>query len=443
MGCGYWLSGVGVCVEEIRYTMASVRFNEVKVITDYTNRGTTPIYGDSETDFKLNIPTDPRAFSHDVRMRQNLQENLLRIDPKPVYSYQIRGELIYPHGKDPKKYNSLLQAWKSRRNVRESAQRFAIDFYNANKENFLGGRNNLQALTENAYKTLPKALEKFKAKYSDEDLTQIKQGIKAATDSLHFTANLSTPAAKGKLFGFIPIKVDQSVQQFIAVTLAAITAGIGTYLSGASQAGAVGGAEAGTVAGSTIEAGAFSANLGIRGVQAANLASAGGYPGAALGFSSPTLSGGSFAIAAAPLSAVTPQALRLGVTGTTIQPTYIDTVTTQVTNSVNKVKDWIYDNPVQAAVGATGASMTLKKVAESSNPLAALVNTVAGAVGLPPIIQPPSPSPGSIPASFFSGGSGGGGGQGFGVGTTNIVSTGLLWILLIGGLILLVLKLRK
>ncbi len=371
--------------------MSSVIFGTKSEVVGYNQRGTTAIY-EQRTDYVLNTNNDPRDQSHSTRMLRNLEHNILAIDPRPSFTYQTRGETFFYFGGDRGKYNRALQAWNARRQSRETAQRFAIDLYRANKEDFYGARANLEAVYINFGKKFPAQFERFKAKYSDEDLSQIRKAITAATDSLEFTARITTPAPKGKLFGFLPIKVKQGVQQFVATSLAAVTAGIGVYVSGA-QAGAVGGTQAGTVAGTTVttvEAGAFSANLGIRGVQAANLASAGGYPGAALGFSAPSLSGGSFAITAAPLTAVSPQALRLGITGTTIKSGVMDTLVARATSLIDNVKSYVIENPTQSAIAATGTSLTLKKIAESSDPLAALVNTVAGAVGLPPIIQPPS-----------------------------------------------------
>ena len=108
-------------------------------------------------------------------------------------------------------------------------------------------------------------------------------------------------------------------------------------------------------------------------------------------------------------------------------------------------------NPGQSAIAATGTAFTLKRVAESSNPFAALVNTVAGAVGLPPPINPggggnPGGNPGGIPiAGYASGNSGGsGGGVSFGSSSSGSgIGSGILWVSLIGLVVLAFLKLRK
>lgn len=372
----------------------------------------------------------PRG-STSMRIEANLRSNVLAIDPMPQPGYEIRGQWF---NHDAATYRKQLKAWQQRQTVRESAQRFALDLYKANKENFLGGGANLNQLFDNMSKKLPSFLDKYRSKYNDEDLSQIKKGINAAVESLRFTANVTTPAPKGKLFGFLPIKVDQSVQQFIAVSLAAITAGVGTYLSGASQAGTVGGGAAGAAGGEAVTVGApFLVNT----------------PGGAglTGFVSGVPS--SVVTYAAPASFVvnTPGSTT-GLTQFTvtpvhnIQPTLVSQVGSWSQQQIADVKQSILANPVKSAIGGAGLGMTLKKISESPDPFASLVNTVAGAVGLPPLIQPPTPTPG-MPSAFFSGGGGGGGGQGFGMGTTNIMSTGILWILLAGGLLLLALKLRK
>lgn len=128
----------------------------------------------------------------------------------------------------------------------------------------------------------------------------------------------------------------------------------------------------------------------------------------------------------------------------TTSPSFLSSLGNSISNSLSNTKSAILAKPVEATISGVGLATTIQRIITSPNPFAALVNSVAGAVGLPPLIQTP-PSGGStpgIPPSFFSSG-GGGGGQGFGVGTTNIKSTGLLWILLVGGLVLLALKLRK
>lgn len=401
-----------------------------------------------------------RGFDIDPnRTEQYLVQAIGRLDAPPVAPREIntgRGgdsNWFRPSAQDYQNYATKKKAWESRQMARESAQRFAWDLYKAHKHEFLGTAGDVEhKATTNFLKNLSRDVEQFRARYSDEDVTMLNAGAQVALDSLQQAAKWTTPAPKVKLFGFLPLKVDKSANSFIGVAAAAVTAGASAYLSAGTQAGSVAGtgstlAETGAMSSTTVTSGAFTADLGIRGVQAANLASAGGYPGAALGMSTPTLVSTSGFAVAAPLAAVSPQALRLGVTGTTIQPSVMDTLAARVSTVFSNAKNAVLENPVQSAVAATGTAFTLKRVSESSNPLAALVNTVAGAIGLPPLIRPGGNggNPGGVgiaPSSYFSTGGGGGGG-GFGYGDSVQSKTWWIWPLLIGSIVFLVVKLRK
>jgi len=345
-----------------------------------------------------------------------------------------------------------LAAWNARKLQRESAVRFAIDVFNRHQNEFTGTSADLNNVLKNYSKALAKDVELFKTRYSNEDVTWLGKGVKVATDALIQHAYITTPAPKHKLFGFIPIKVSSALEQFIGVSIAAATAGITSAVSAATEVGSTAGvagsevAPAVSTAPSTVTVGSYSADLGIRGAQAANLASAGGYPGAALGFGAPSLEASSvFAPAATPLAAVTPQALRLGITGTTIQSGFLDTAIAKLSNTLQSAKNYVLENPTQSALAGAGAGFTLKRVSESQNPLGALINTIAGAVGLPPIVKPPGGNPGPVGSPFAGvfGGGGGAGGAGFGQGGPGLGSTWLLWILLGFGVILLAVKLRR
>ena len=302
---------------------------------------------------------------------------------------------------------------------------------------------------------LQKNIDVFRSTYNTRDDRFLKEAIEKTRSSLVIRAQQGTPRKKSKLFGFLPIKVSAPVQSSV---IAGISLGIAAYTAPASSVAVASSGVGGTGVG-TVGTVAPSFSVGVAGANVAPFSQFGNFavvPGIQVTASglAPVSAGLTWAPVAGsavstPVFASTSvQAAQLGITPASLglpvaspQPSIFDNVTQAVKNEFDEVLNYVKGNPVKSVVGATSGALTLKKVAESSNPLAALVNTVAGAVGLPPLINPGGSTSTSPFASYGSYGGGGGGGGN--TSQSTIGSTGVLWVLAIGFAILLILKLRK
>lgn len=283
----------------------------------------------------------------------------------------------------------------------------------------------------------------FATHFANPDFTYLPQARTVAIEGLQVRANQGTPAPPAKLFGFVPLKVPGVVQNLS--NLGVIVAGAyGPGLLAPEAAGATTSAGVSTsVVGSSVEAGGFAGELGIRGAQAVSLAST-STPGisAASAFGVEGLSSSGLALGAAGgvietapvLASVSPMAANLGLNTVTTQPGLFDQIGEFLKNQVRQVADTVQQNPVKSGLSAAGTALTAKQIADSSNPLAALVNTVSGALGLGPIIKPtPTPGPGSLPPNLVPGyGGGGSGGGGGSYGGAVVTDTGNMVLPLMG-----------
>ena len=373
------------------------------------------------------------------RTNNYIVERLLAIDPRPNAPYEgyigrgVDSGYIRPTAQQISAYKKALSLWNARKPQRESAQRFALDLIKTHTKDFLGTRANLSKVMGNFSKSMARDVEVFKSKYSNEDVTWLGKGAQAASDSLTFISGVTTPAPKGKLFGFIPIRVTPALQSFIGVSVGAAASFAAPAIGAASQV-----STPAAVGSDTIITGApFLVNT------------PGG--GSVTGFLSNVPGSLTTYVPQASFLVNTPGSTT-GITQFTVnpvaevQPSVVGQVGSWSQKQIADVKASILENPVKSAVGGAGLGFTLKRISESSNPLAALVNTVAGAVGLPPIINPgpgATGGKGPNPYSGFFGSGGGGGGSSSSLTSMSTLSSSFLWIGLIVGVILLIVKARS
>lgn len=315
---------------------------------------------------------------------------------------------------------------------------------------------NLQDSLNKFHVGLETDLQHFRATYPERNEQFFPQAIAQTQEALIHRAAQSTPAPPSKLFGFLPIKVSGLVQNL---------ANLGTIVGGAygaealASVGEVGAVTSPTVSvgvsGSSVTAGGFTTELGIRGAQAVGLSASGGSPGLALGVaplesSHLVVGAAGGVVSTAPTTlAVSPTALNLGVVAPSSSGSFWDSLRDLVNNKTTQVKNVALDNPVKTALSAAGAGLTAKQIADSNNPLAALVNTVASAVGLGPIIKPDPPAgpgPGSFPPNMIPGYGGGGGGGGGSYGGSTLTETNSMVLPIMGigaGLLFLLILARR
>ena len=291
------------------------------------------------------------------------------------------------------------------------------------------------------------------------DTSLFDYGRNVALNGLERQAYAGTPAAPGKLFGFLPLRVPGVVQNI---------ANLGVIVGGAYAPGILAGEAAGattsagvstTVTGSELTAvgaqgGSVAAPLGIRGAQAVSLAATGGSTGGTVGLA-PLVStsyeigaAGSLVAQAPALAAISPTAANIGVTGAITSRGFTDIVSDFFQNKVTQAKNAALENPVKTGLSAAGTALTVKQIAGAKDPFAALVNTISSAVGLGPIIKPDQPGgPGALPPSLVPGyGGGGGGGGGGSYGGATITETGNMILPIMGmivGLLVLLALLRR